>query len=1218
VQQIGPSCVEVRENWSAPPGLVEGFRFRLLDSPSPELLVTHYDPHTHAMELSAALSGQVGGAAFEIASDEEAPVLAARLLTGTPAAEPLPPSWMRLATTLGTNTLLQRSGAPTALFITAGFGQLLEIGNQQRPDLFALNVQKAAPLYSVSIEVAERIAADGRVLEPLDLVALEEQARATLKRGIRVAAVALLHSYRNPEHEVLLAEKLLEWGFGRVSRSSELAARIKIVPRAETTVVDAFLSPVVSSYVDRVRACCTDVDLQVMSSAGGLLKAEQFHPKDSLLSGPAGGVVGSALSGQRSGFDHTISFDMGGTSTDVARYDGDYEYTYEHQVGDAHLVAPALAIESVAAGGGSICWLDGQRLRVGPMSAGALPGPACYGAGGPLTITDVNLLMGRLDPRRFEIPIQIEPARRRFEEIRNALAQHSGEQTATEPLLEGLLAIGDETMADAIRSVSLRRGYDPAEYTLVAFGGAGGQHACGVAARLGMKTIVIPPDASLLSAYGLGHAVVERFAERQVLRPLKAVASDLPEWIDELTAEATAALVVSGVQNTEIETRRRMLHLRFSGQETTVEIEWQPQLDIRKTFEDRYEALYGHRPAQREIEVESIRVVASSVGTDETVRTAAHTPSEPQPDTTVRGWFAGSWREIPGFDRDGLRPGARIKGPALITERRSTTVVDSGWVATVDAHKALVLEREMIAQQAGIEERPEAIRLELFTQRFNTLVREMGERLERTAVSTNVKERLDFSCTLLNPLGELVVNAPHMPVHLGAIGLCVRRLKEVISMSPGDVVVTNHPAYGGSHLPDITVVTPVFSPTDPGRLLGYVASRAHHAEIGGIRPGSMPPDARVLAEEGVVISPFHLIEAGVAHWDRIKKLLEDSPLPTRCVADNLADLRAAIAANHSGVCALQSMANSCGDDVVAHYMDQLERLAEQRIREALSRIPDGTYQASERLDDGAVIAVRIELSGDQAHIDFTGSASVHPGNLNATPAIVQSAVIYVLRLLLHEPLPLNEGLLRAVTITVPPGLLNPYFPDDPKRAPAVVGGNVETSQRLVDTLLAALGIVACSQGTMNNLIFGDAHYGYYETLGGGCGAGPDFHGASAVHSHMTNTRITDPEIIEHRYPVRVRRFAIREGSGGAGRFKGGDGLIREIEFLKPATLSILSQHRHEQPYGLHGGQPGARGQQQVIRADGTKLTLTSIDGCEMAAGDRLILKTPGGGGYGET
>jgi len=1215
----GRRC-RIGSTWDAGAGLIEGLRFRLLEDRSTEARVVGYAEADGVLTLDAPLlTPESNGAGFEVASDEEAPVFAARLMTRTPNGSPLPPSDLRLATTLGTNALLTRSGAPTVLFVTEGFRDLSEIGDQRRPDLFAVHPRRPEPLHAEVVEVRERLDASGEVLVPLDVEGVVAAARGCLGRGIASAAIAFMHAYRNPTHERRLAGRLRELGFEHVSCSAELAPRIKLLPRLETSVVDAYLGPPVQGYLDRVRAPAGDaMRLLVMTSAGGLVEAEAYHAKDSLLSGPAGGVVGAAHAGRRHGRSRLIGFDMGGTSTDVARVDGDFEYVYEHGIGTVQLAAPALAIESVAAGGGSVCWLDEERLRVGPESAGADPGPACYDAGGPLCVTDLNLLLGRLDAERFGIPVRTEAARERLDELCAALRERTGETARPEAVAEGLLDVADETMADAIRRISLRRGYDPADYTLVSFGGAGGQHATAVAGRLGIGWVLVPRDAALLSAAGLGAAAIERFSEKQILEPLADAGDSLAKRFSELELQAGEQLATAGAEPDSIVIRRRILHLRWHGQESTIEIEWRDGLDVTEAFESRYAELYGHRPERRAIELESIRVVAATpvVEPDPLVELPDADPGAPLGVREVR--FGGATHATPVYDRDLLPAGARLDGPALVVEPHSTTVVPSGWTLKVTGEGLLLsasLEAGAATPPSRIE--PEAIRLELFTQRFTSLVREMGERLERTAVSTNVKERLDFSCALLDPAGSLVVNAPHIPVHLGALGLCVRQLGEAVRWEPGGVVLSKHPAFGGCHLPDITVVTPVFERDDGGALLGFTASRAHHAEIGGSRPGSMPPDATTLAEEGVVLPPTHVLRAGEPQWDRIRELLDGGPYPSRATEDNLADLRAAVAANHAGALALRSLCATHGAEIVNGYMRRLAELTENALRRALNAIPDGDYEAAEKLDDGTPIAVRVSIHGETATFDFAGSGAEHPGNLNATRAIVQSAVIYVLRLLLDRPLPLNEGLLGAVELEIPEGLLNPRFDPDPSRCPAVVGGNVETSQRVVDTLLRALGLAACSQGTMNNLIFGNDRYGYYETIGGGAGAGPEGPGASCLHTHMTNTRITDPELLESRYPVRLERFARRADSGGHGRHRGGDGLVREITFLEPASLSLLTQHRVERPYGMEGGSPGRRGRQSVIRSNGKREELGGIDRAEMKTGDRLRIETPGGGGWGE-
>jgi len=1217
---LGNGRLAITPGWDDPGAPVRGLRFRLLGEAPGDARVADQDPAGRWIEVAPPLDRPIPpGTAFELASDDEAPILAARIVTGTPQGASLPPARVRIATTLGTNALLERRVASTALFVTRGFGDLLHIGTQERPELFRLDLERPAPLAEHVVEVDERLDAKGHVLCPIDLAPLESVARSLVARGTRSAAVALLHAYRNPAHEDALATALAGWGFAHVSCSARIAPSIKILPRATTAVIDACLAPIVGRFLDRATEHVGPGNLLVLTSAGGLAAAHDTRPKDLLLSGPAGGVVGAAVAARRAGIARGIAFDMGGTSTDVARFEEECDVRREHHVGDTAVAAPALAIESVAAGGGSICRFDGERILVGPESAGAQPGPACYGAGGPLTITDVNLLLGRLDPERFGIPIDPGAAQLRLDQLQDAIARRGGQRPDPRILLEGILAIADETMAGAIRRISVRRGYDPSEHALIAFGGAGGQHACGVAERLGIRRILLPPDAGLLSAVGLGHAVLERFAEQQVLEPLERFESDSRDRFEPLEREALAALVTAGVPLDQAAVRRRTLFLRLRGQETSLDVERTEGADPRASFTQRYRETYGHAPGARPIEVEAIRVVASSP--------PAAIERLPAPARRMTMRAERRIGDLCAFDRAELPPGATLAGPALVLERHATTLVAAGWTAAVGADGALLLERgtgassgettESVTRPLVLETSVSPIVLELFTRRFTALVEEMGERLERAAVSTNVKERLDFSCALLDPAGELVVNAPHIPVHLGALGVCVRAVREALPLGPGDVAVTNHPGFGGSHLPDVTVITPVLGDGAGTPLVGYVASRAHHAEIGGMRPGSMPPDATKLAEEGVVIRPMLLVERGEPRWDEIRRVLVEAPWPSRAVDDNLADLAAAAAANHAGAERLRELARLHGVDTIHEQMGRLGSLAADRVRETLRARGDGVLEAMERLDDGTPLRARITIHDGHARFDFTGTGAVHPGNLNATPAIVRSVVLYVIRLLLPDPLPLNEGLLRAVTIDVPRGsLLDPPFGEDPRGDPAVGGGNVETSQRLVDTLLAALGLAACSQGTMNNVIFGNARYGYYETIGGGCGAGPGFAGPSGVHSHMSNTRITDVEVLEHRYPVRVERFALRRGSGGRGRHRGGDGLVREITFLEPAEMSVLTQHRVEAPYGLAGGEPGARGTQHLVRVSGAVDQLASIDGRSVETGDRLIVETPGGGGYG--
>lgn len=1213
--RLGPCSFRADQEWAAPDGFIRGFQFRLLNREHRTVSIADFDAARSQVTLNRPLDVEPGAdASFEVVSDEPAPVLAARLVTSTPAGASLPPVDVRLATTKGTNALLERSGAPTALFITKGYADLLAIGRQTRPDLFALDVDRPAPLYERVVEVDERLNADGSVHRDLDEDALAANLDVLVDDGIESVAIAFLHSYQNAAHEERVAELVRAAGIEHVSVSSALSSAIKIIPRAETALVNAYLQPVIEDYLNGVRDRMSGGRLDVMTSAGGIVRARQFRPKDSLLSGPAAGVVGAAATGTAHDEDKVFSFDMGGTSTDVARYDRDFEYVFEHQVGDAHLAAPAVSIETVAAGGGSICRYDGHVLQVGPESAGAFPGPACYGAGGPLTVTDVNLLLGRLDPLNFHIPVVPEDAQKRLDAVVEAVRADADASVAADDVLQGFADIANERMAKTIRKISLRKGYDPQEYALVPYGGAGGQHACAIARRLGIQRILLPADAGILSAHGLGHAAREQFAEEQVLQPLPAVQDALPDRMRAVSEQATQRLRAEEVPPDRVDVRRQIVCMRLEGQEATLDVEYEGDGSLAARFKETYKQHYGHWVAGRRIEVESLRAIASTPSGSTHDADPSSEGGSTAPIKRTQILFDGTKRQTPVYRRADVPSGASVHGPALVLGAHSTIVVEPGWTGTVHDDGVLQLEEDASAVDTSRDERPAAVRRELFTNRFSSIAEEMGHMFQRTALSVNVKERLDFSCGLLSPDGDLVVNAPHIPVHLGALGLCVRQVIDEVDVAPGDVIVTNHPKYGGAHLPDVTVITPIY--TDDEQLVGYAASRAHHAEIGGIRPGSVPPHATRLVEEGVVIPPMHLIRGGTPRWDAIRDHLVGARYPTRSIEENLTDLQAAVAANHRGAEQLRDLVRVHGRNEVQHFMTALHTHAADTMRATIQTLPSDTFRSEERLDDGTVLCATIAVHDDHIDIDFAGTSDVHPGNLNATPAIVNSVVMYVLRVLIDEPLPLNEGILDPVRLRLPTSLLNPDFVDDPAACPAVVGGNVETSQRLTDTLLKPFERAACSQGTMNNVIFGNDAFGYYETVGGGTGAGPTFGGADAVHHHMTNTRATDPEVFEHRYPVRLDRYAIRTGSGGHGAHDGGDGIVREMTFLEPVSLSVLTQHRTETPYGLQGGAPGDVGEQWVVREDGVRESLESIDGCDLEAGARFILHTPGGGGFG--
>ncbi|MEM9281611.1 MAG: hydantoinase B/oxoprolinase family protein, partial [Verrucomicrobiota bacterium] len=1121
----------------------------------------------------------------------------ARLLTGTGLEDSFPPLELRLATTRGTNALLERKGAKVVLFTTWGFRDLPLIRDQRRSDLFALEHTRPHPLHEASIEVEERLDAEGHVLTKLCLdETLQSKVQEQLAQGHRIAAVALMHAYRNPEHETVLRDYLLEQGFDHVSISSDLAPLIKLLPRMETAITNAYLHPVMQSFLDHVGdRIGVEQLILTMTSAGGLEPIAQFAPKDSLLSGPAGGVSGAAAVAEAAGYPRILTFDMGGTSTDVARYDHGFQYQFEQVVGDAHLLSPSLKIETVASGGGSICdWQDGG-LKVGPESAGAAPGPACYGKGGPLTVTDVNLLLRRIDPDNFGIPLSDENlTAAKSAALRLQKKAGLPPDKLDEGFLRGLIEIAVEQMADAIRTISIRDGADPAHYALLAFGGAGPLHACEIADRLQIETILVPAEAGLLSAYGLSQASIERFAERQL--NLKADDTNLAKHFDSVDQEALKALESAGFKGC---ISRRLAEVRLQGQDATLTLEVENPDAIFTAFAARFESIFGYAPsASRTLEVVSYRAIAGT-GRKNGPEQGTKLPTAPPLADTDEF-----------IDRAHLSPDSTVAGPVVIQDPFSTLYLKRGWQAAASPDGTLILSKstKAVAEDAS---RPEQIERELFRHRFDNIVAEMGTLLQRSAISTNVKERADFSCALLDGDGTLITSAPHIPVHLGALGACVRQVAETLPMKPGDTVITNHPGFGGSHLPDVTLITPVFVDAEESPI-AYVANRAHHAEIGGITPGSMPPGATRLAEEGVVIAPTLLLKGGESRFSEIEAILTQAPFPTRNLNDNLADLNAQLAANRRGQKMIKSLIEQHHSKVVREQMNHLKDRSSEALSDHLASSGFEEGAACECLDDGSKIQVHVATIDSRLKVDFTGTSGVHPQNFNATPAIVQSALLYVLRLWTQSEVPLNEGMLRSVEIELPRCFLNPDFVDDPTQCPAVVGGNVETSQRLVDTLLKALEVQACSQGTMNNFIFGDDEFGYYETICGGAGAGDGYPGASGIHTHMTNTAITDPEILEQRYPVRLHQFSLRSDSGGRGTWRGGDGVLREIEFLKPLHLSLLTQHRELAPYGLRGGENGATGK-QFLNGE----PLPGVISKKVSKGDRLLIATPGGGGYGK-
>ncbi|WP_445525285.1 hydantoinase B/oxoprolinase family protein [Streptomyces cyslabdanicus] len=1133
---------------------------------------------------------------------------------------------VRMGTTVATNALLERTGERTVLVVTRGFRDALRIAYQNRPHIFARRIELPELLYERVIEVDERVAVDGTVLRAPDLDALAGPLRQAYEDGIRAVAVLCLHSHLHPAHERAVGELAARVGFPQISLSSEVSPLMKIVPRGDTAVVDAYLSPGLRRYVQHVSDELDGVRLMFMQSNGGLAEAGQFRGKDAVLSGPAGGIVGMARMSRLAGFDRVIGFDMGGTSTDVSHYAGAYERVLTTQIAGVRLRAPMLDIHTVAAGGGSVLHFDGSRYRVGPDSAGADPGPACYRGGGPLAVTDANVMLGRIQPAHFpevfgpdgDQPLDEALVRERFTALAREIRERTGDDRTPEQVAEGYLRIAVANIANAVKRISVQKGHDVTRYALTTFGGAGGQHACMVADSLGIRTVLVPPMAGVLSALGIGLADTTAMREQSVEVPLDPAAMPgVRKTADDLESAARTELRAEDVPEERVRVTRRA-QLRYDGTDTTLTVELTEPATMRRAFEERHRATYSFT-LDRPIVVESLSVEATGVTEPPDLSALApnaHARAGRRGDPeTVRLHTGGAWRDVPLHRREDLVPGDPVTGPAIVTEASATTVVDDGWRAAANDDGHLLLERVAVTQSSDLGTEADPVLLEVFNNLFMSIAEQMGARLESTAQSVNIKERLDFSCALFDPDGNLVANAPHIPVHLGSMGTSV---KEVIRrrgprMRPGDTYAVNDPYHGGTHLPDVTVITPVFDTagTQGDRILFYVASRGHHAEIGGIAPGSMPADSCTIEEEGVLFDNWLLAEDGRLREEETRRLLTGARYPSRNPETNLADLRAQIAANQKGVDEVARMIEDFGLDVVQAYMRHVQDNAEEAVRRVVGALDDGEY--AYETDSGADIRVQVRVDREQrsATIDFTGTSAQLTTNFNAPFSVVNAAVLYVFRTLVADDIPLNDGCLRPLEIIVPPGsMLSPQHPA------AVVAGNVETSQAITGALYAALGVQAEGSGTMNNITFGNEHHQYYETVASGSGAGDGFPGAGVVQTHMTNSRLTDPEVLEWRLPVRLEEFAVRRGSGGAGQWRGGDGAVRRIRFLEPMTVSTLCQHRRVRPYGMAGGEPGALGANRVERADGTVAELGGADVTDVAAGDVLVVETPGGGGYG--
>ena len=1127
---------------------------------------------------------------------------------------------VKMGTTVATNALLERRGTPTALVVTTGFADALAIGYQNRPDIFALQIVKPEPLYATVIEADERLAADGSILQPLDEAAAEKSLREAYDAGQRAVAICLVHGYRYPEHEARIGEIAKAIGFDQVSTSHDVERLIKFVSRGETTLADAYLTPVIVRYIEALKneldRIAAPERLLFMQSNGGLVLAENFRGKNSILSGPAAGVVGMVETASRQGYERLIGFDMGGTSTDVSAFSGEYERSNESEVAGVRLRAPMMRIHTIAAGGGSVLHYRDGRLQVGPDSAGANPGPACYRRGGPLAVTDANVLLGRIPVAHFphvfgpdgDQPLDAKIVRREFD----ALAKRVG--AGAESVADGFLTVAIESMANAIRKITIERGEDVRDYVLCCFGGAGGQHACRVAEVLGMRRVWLHPHAGVLSAYGMGLADIRVEKQQTVEAPCDDdIEATLEPVIASLRDECDALLADQHVPAAERDFRPEV-GLRIAGSDTIIDVPYGAGTAMSDAFAAQYRNRFGAEPDAGALIVATARVEGTGVEAHYTDPAVDSSDYDEAIDTS-RMWVDGEWADVPVYAREALGAGSGIDGPAIVVEANATTVIDPGWTGTVNDRGHLVLEhRERTAGAAtDDEDAPDPVRLEVFNRLFMHIAEQMGTVLQMTSLSVNIRERLDFSCALFDADGRLVSNAPHMPVHLGSMGESVRSVIAARgdSLQPGDAVMLNSPYNGGTHLPDITVVTPWFAGSDAPQF--FLASRAHHADIGGITPGSMPSQSGHIDEEGVLIDNFPLVVNGVFRQQETMALLTGAKYPARNPRQNVADLKAQLAANQQGIRQLEKAVARYGMSTVQNYLRFVRENAAHSVRRLIGTLKDGEFEYE--LDSGEKICARIavDTACKKATIDFSDTSPQSASNFNAPRAVTRAAVLYVFRSLIREEIPMNEGCLEPLEIVIPDAsLLSPEWPA------AVVAGNVETSQCVTDALYGALGALAASQGTMNNFTFGNDDVQYYETICGGAGAGPGFDGADAVHTHMTNSRMTDVEVFEQQFPVLVEAFAIRRGSGGNGEYRGGDGVVRKLRFTAPVQAAILSNHRRVAPFGLDGGKPAAAGANRVVRRDGRVDELTGTATVDLDAGDTMVIETPGGGGFGKS
>ncbi|MFT5064737.1 MAG: 5-oxoprolinase (ATP-hydrolyzing) [Reinekea sp.] len=1128
-------------------------------------------------------------------------------------------SAVKMGTTVATNALLERKGDPTVLMITKGLRDLLRIGYQNRPKLFDLNIELPELLYGDVIEADERVTANGEIITQLDLVGARAALADAYGNGYRSVAIALMHGYKYTDHEVQLGALAREIGFDQISLSHETSPLIKLVSRGDTTVVDAYLSPILRRYVEQVATALNATNggcdsLMFMQSNGGLTDARRFQGKDAILSGPAGGVVGMVRTAADAGFDKLIGFDMGGTSTDVCHYAGEFERSFETEVAGVRMRAPMMSIHTVAAGGGSILSYKDGRMQVGPESAGANPGPAAYRRGGPLTVTDCNVLLGKLQPSQFppvfgpnaDQPLDLDVVQKKFD----TLAQQIGGSQTVEDIAEGFLRIAVENMANAIKQISVQRGYDVTQYTMNCFGGAGGQHACLVADTLGMESVYIHPFAGVLSAFGMGLADVRAIQEFQFAKPISEIL-DAKTAMDTLAADAKAKVTSQGIADADIQIVE-LAHLRTDGAHQTLEVPFDSPAKMTAAFAVAHKQRFGFVPEYAELIIDLL--TAEAIGTTGETVTLPDTGATGQAAQTAHMFSMGKWRDAPLVDRTTMALGQTVDGPAILTEPTGTNVLEDGWQAECVSGGNLILRRVVpLNRQEAIGTSVNPVMLEVFNNLYMSIAEQMGATLANTAYSVNIKERYDFSCAIFDQNGDLVANAPHVPVHLGSMSDSVRTMldQNAGQMHPGDVFMMNNPYNGGTHLPDVTVITPVFD--DAGTKIIYtVASRGHHADIGGTTPGSAPPDSTHIEQEGVLIDNFQLVKQGILQDQAARDLLASGKYPCRNIDQNMADLAAQIAANATGAQELTKITRQFGLNVVHAYMGHVQDNAEESVRRVLDVLHDCAFTYP--LDSGSQIqvSIKVDKSAREATIDFTGTSDQDKFNYNAPKSICNAVVLYVFRTLVGSNIPMNEGCMKPLNLIIPIGtMINPIAPA------AVISGNTEVSQAIADTMYGALGVIAGSQGTMNNFVYGNETHQNYETICGGTGAGDGFDGASAVHSHMTNTRMTDPEVLETRFPVGVDEFSIRKGSGGAGKFTGGDGIVRKLCFLEPMTVTVLTSHRKIPPHGAAGGGTGATGENSVARVNGQIEMLAGNDVVQVEAGDVFILKSPGGGGFGK-